>query len=56
VILAFTVGIVASVIADRRDPLAQEHQRERARAVERRAGRDGEPEEPSEPRRRTGAR
>jgi tellurite resistance protein TerC len=56
VVVAFTVGIVASVIADRRDPLAGERQRERAQAVERRSGRDGEPEEPSESRRRTGAR
>jgi tellurite resistance protein TerC len=37
VALAFTIGIVLSIIGDRRDPDAEEHRRERAEAMHRRA-------------------
>jgi hypothetical protein len=35
--VAFTIGIIASIVGDRRDPDADEHRRERAEAMYRRA-------------------
>jgi tellurite resistance protein TerC len=37
VLVAFTIGIVASIMGDRRDPDAEEHRRERAEAMYQRA-------------------
>jgi tellurite resistance protein TerC len=37
VLVAFTIGIVASIMGDRRDPDSEQHRRERADAVHRRA-------------------